>query len=235
MLVRLQLPLVVVVFLTATIFFANPYVVHAQSVKEIVTIRIHLQPGWNLVSMLGFHLEGLIYRQGDGAQAAFLYSPYEKEYIRIFPEEYSSKELERRLRPYYGDAEKDPEAMQKLIPMMLTSIWVYSATSRTYTYGIYDEIDFRRYGGSFPQGWNFMAVQPEFIGKNLNDFFGECSLEKAYTWNNSTQSWNRLDFNQVFSENRGPLLWEGFLLKFGSPCVRKIITPSPATPPSLPE
>jgi len=88
------------------------------------------------------------------------------------------------------------------------------------------------------QGWNFLVITPEMIGKNLNKLKGNCSIIKAYAWRpkswwSKKQTWDLIDLdNAPFSEN---VIGQGIVINTtNEKCHLGTSDSSSVSPPSLP-
>jgi len=167
-------------------------------------IRIHLNRGWNLITLPG---KGGELNKGNCER---MYG-----FVYMNNRYYTIKEAEEKLG---SDALKEY--------MRLHSFWIYTF-KRCYLefklveYTSYTELKLNN-------GWNFIPITEDMVGKSLSDIKGNCSFRKVYIWNAEKQIWDMLSESYVFKRNDLP---NGFVVYAEEDCGFGSIM----MPPPLPE
>ena len=167
-------------------------------------IRIHLNRGWNLITLPG---KGGELNKGNCER---MYG-----FVYMNNRYYTIKEAEEKLG---SDALKEY--------MRLHSFWIYTF-KRCYLefklveYTSYTELKLNN-------GWNFIPITEDMVGKSLSDIKGNCSFRKVYIWNAEKQIWDMLSESYVFKRNDLP---NGFVVYVEEDCRFGSIM----MPPPLPE
>ena len=82
------------------------------------------------------------------------------------------------------------------------SMWIYSREhlSLYVTYVSSAEIID---GLGMNAGWNFVAVNYDMVGKTLNEFKGSCDLARVYSYNNPSNSWEKVTDRKIVLADLG--------------------------------
>ncbi len=167
-------------------------------------IRIHLNRGWNLITLPG---KGGELNKGNCER---MYG-----FVYMNNRYYTIKEAEEKL---------GSDALREY--MRLHSFWIYTF-KRCYLefklveYTSYTELKLNN-------GWNFIPITEDMVGKSLSDIKGNCSFRKVYIWNAEKQIWDMLSESYVFKRNDLP---NGFVVYAEEDCGFGSIM----MPPPLPE
>lgn len=191
-----------------------------------------LQKGWNLIAFsenfpssayqLPSQVEGGVLppvnkalrefyeSYGDDEDAplyAFAYDISSKSYKRIFPS------------PEFELASGDPSA-----------IWVYAKESGEFVHFAPNVKPLSQI--QLDNGWNFLGINPEMVGKELGEIAGGCNIENAYAWGVERQTWDliALDGGQFSNDVVGL----GMVVKVSSDCTLGSNGGSTTAPPTLP-
>ena len=193
---------------------------------------IRLERGWNIVSSFtayawvasGGYDDIFSNASNYGIEAAYMYNPFDNEYVRIYPqfEEDKYETYARRLENTYSSG---------LSALLHSSIWVYS--NKTQTFNIEpvtdSDIPLSPNGVELRSGWNFIGINSAFLTKSLSGLRGNCTMQRAYMFNADTQSWRTIDItNYQFNSSD---LWQGAIVNVNNNCSLGSVVPSP---PSLP-
>jgi hypothetical protein len=171
------------------------------------TINIALSSGWNLISLPG---TGNLNRNNCGQEIyGFVYLKEEGRYVSLQEARdiLGSNGLQRHLR--------------------LNSFWAYSYEQCSLAFELDELTDLSEI--SLQEGWNFVSINDEMIGRQLSDFTDGCSLEKSYLWNSDRQEWIIISEDHRFEADK---LYGGFLTKVSNSCDLGWGLP---LPPELPE
>ncbi len=198
---------------------------------------VTLEKGWNLVTIYGINRE-IFYDIGSeadeksvndfGIKAIYFYDRDNKEYVRLHPNQESNKvnNLQSRLN-WQGNTEKRKEYAF----FTNSAVWIYSEKKQTFNFQTLDGPFFINYF-NLKQGWNFLYVTPEMIGKNLNDIKGNCNIQKSHAWWAERQEWDLIDLNDApFPEDS---VGYGIILKVSNDCKLGTSSGSSTNPPGLP-
>ncbi|RMF54686.1 hypothetical protein D6745_04515 [Candidatus Woesearchaeota archaeon] len=173
--------------------------------------KVKLERGWNLVGIPGT-LQRFMTSEctKDKKLIAFVYLKEEGKYVTL-----------QEAKRFYGT--ELGEFLAK------NAIWIYAYEScnleavlkeRTILNNIY-----------LTPGWNMIPITHEMIGKSFDELFGECSLERVYSWDKHNQEWHNLETSgKLLHEN---MINQGIIVKVGDYC--RLGSYGILTPPSLPE
>ena len=140
---------------------------------------VHLTEGWNIISFNAID-EKYISEETDvlqkrGITAVFMYNPFDKEYIRLYP----NFEIEK-MKQYVSEL-KINEQRDTLRNM---AIWVYSNKEQ--------DLRFNTMGTTYSvslmdlkKGWNFLAITNVFKDEinwdfTFDEYKGTCDIQKIY-------------------------------------------------------
>ena len=200
--------------------------------------EVSLEKGWNLVSIYSIR-QGADIDQSNwdreqikkqNIKAIFFYDPYNKEYIRTYPDIEKDKlqEFVEKIDPEGGG---DIDAYWRFTS---SSMWVYSNERQTVSFGTTDGPAPINYI-TLKSGWNFLTITPEMTDKSLKDIEGSCSITKAYLWDAQNQQWgtifNLLDDRNILKNEGG--LWNGLIVKVPNDCTLGSAS-GRVSPPELP-
>ncbi len=204
-------------------FFINQSSARAQvengdnlSNVDKTNISIYLHKGWNLVQGLsGVELvtggEGI---QADDIKAIFGLNPNNKKYVRFYP-----------------SMEKEEISNLRYVSNM--TFWVYSDKDGSIFYKpVKPEITkFTR-----PAGWNIISIEPEFIGKSLDQIKGDCIFEKAYWWSPREQKFVNVLNNFTEISKHSTNIGTGLVIKSTNECKLNVVSNNVniLPPPQLP-
>jgi len=179
---------------------------------------VQIREGWNLLS--GFHSPDQLESQvldSDQIKAIYAFQPLEKKYYRMYP---NQEEL----------------TWSKSEDILLnTGYWVYSE-SDAYTEYLFNEDDIISYEDrDIYQGWNFLGITPDMLGKSMNDILGSCDFEKVYHFESLIQEWSNNLVNDPFMDETLTNSARGLALavKVSDDC-QLGLTETTLAPPSIP-
>ncbi len=184
-------------------------------------VELELNEGWNIIAGTlpkdGISSNSEI--QASDIRAMWYYSPTQKKYILVYPK-------------------ADLESLQKEDEdIYLTSaMWIYSNKAGIIKYSTledYAPLENRQ----LYSGYNFVTITPDMDGKSLNDFKGNCEINKAYLWDVQNQQWgtilNLLDDKNILQKEAGA--GYGFIVKVLNDCsLSSAVNGGTITPPSIP-
>lgn len=226
---KIIMPIVLMTLVGLAIF-----VVAQQDVNEYNS-TMQLEKGWNLVSIytiddifesnLGSGYDS--YLEELGVKAVFFWDFQNKEYIRLYPnqEEEKVKQLLSRI-----DIAHDEDAQKDFYRVISSSMWVYTDKSSSVSYRA--ETPSSLSSLSLKSGWNFLTTIPKMMNKNLDEFKGDCNIQKAYFWNSEEQDWAMMPLDRKFMESE--LIGRGFIIKVLEDCTFGESESSTTSPPGLP-
>ena len=147
--------------------------------------NVNIEKGWNLI--YGFADVNQI-QEGDisksDIKAIYVLIPPTQKYIRLYPNAEN-----------YGIPDKDIDDI-----LLRTAFWVYSDSSATMEYKLYESFPLIREKELY-SNWNLFAVSPDFVFKDfnigllrdkflsLNEVKGNCNIQDAYFWDAKKQEW----------------------------------------------
>ena len=186
-------------------------------------ITVKVQKGWNLIPI---HNTGLFKYTQESIQALgdpsafFVYLPLKKKYVNT--------------REFKNDTDVK-EFQDNVDYLRLGAEWLYSEKNIDVPYfmkGIPSDLKVSLY-----QGWNLMAVPPQFYDKSFG--WGECAVEKIYLWDSVAQNWMSLPSEgiaQKFLEEvgDGDFVGDGIAVKIQNNCSLGKIKSIAPLPPSIP-
>lgn len=180
--------------------------------------------GWNLIygfispDQLSGHLEK------SSIKAVYAFNPAIQQYARMYPNREDSK------------ITIDDDLL------LQTAFWVYSDTETGETLnGMYNGDEYWMY--KLPQpisdlqlysGWNFVAIVPEMIGKNLDELKGSCIITRAYWWQPREQKFISVDLTNSDVLKSQQNVMSGMIIKVSSNCKLGSVEANVPSVPNLP-
>ena len=146
-------------------------------VEDNVLYTVSVSEGWNLLNGGVFVLGGITSQSiitKDDIMAIYYYSPIQRQYIRIHPNPDNEK-IQREKGLYGIDQNQTTSA----------ATWVYVKKEGMLQYETDDMLPTN--ARKLRQGWNFVSVTADNLGKNLDDFKGSCKIESVYYYLNGYQ------------------------------------------------
>lgn len=181
------------------------------------SLVVPIEKGWNLV----YGLDGVETPrdilsgseiQAQNIKAIYIYIPQINSYARVHPK----PEVEKILQYL---TENDVEN---------SVFWVYSDKQGTGRFNVDGPIPFEE--RILNKGWNFYPIYEEMVGKQINEFRGNCEVERIYAFEPTRQQW----INLIDEEMQRETLGLGIVVKVKNECrfgeVGDIVTPPPAIP-----
>ena len=120
---------------------------------------------------------------------------------------------------------------KKIYSAMMGSMWFYSPINCRMLHDVErfekgpEKSNLNLINGLFPS-WNFRYVTNSMSGKSLNEIKGTCNIASAYYFDSSTQSWDKIVFNEPLTQNKG------FVIKVSEECQWELT--DSMVPPGLP-
>jgi hypothetical protein len=177
------------------------------------TNEFKIEKGWNLISLDA--ISGGSNLDYDLVSAMWFYDLKSKEYIQIFPE----NEMQELARKGIGPSEME---------IAHSSIWLYSKSFQSIQRGNLRILSLEDF--VLNNGFNFININSNMIGRSLNEVKGSCEIEKVYFWNSVNQKWFEFSLSELIDEGYIGL---GLVIKVTSDCT--LGTPTEGTnPPGLP-
>lgn len=166
-------------------------------------VELDLYEKWNLVptylltTSIGYQPKGTCELQDF--LVIYGYDPVEREYVELHTYGKSFSDLESS----FSDFAKRSEDEKILMAIPYNSVWVYSLTECELVAELLTldkSIDIlllleqvREQGlANFAPGWNFWMGSTDMEGKSFDEIEGSCTIEEAYTFDASSQSWKAL-------------------------------------------
>ncbi len=168
-------------------------------------IKLGLQEGWNLITLPG---KGELSLGNCDALHGFVY--IDGEYLTM-------KNAEERL-----GREGLMEYLRK------HSFWAYSFKKCELEFKLEEYTPYT--GLELSEGWNFMPITADMVGKSLKDMQGNCEFQKTYLWDAKKQGWEEHNVESKFSDEHK---FKGLIVKTADSC--SLGQDSIPTPPPLPE
>lgn len=164
-------------------------------------VELDLHKKWNLVPiyfLLNEQQDEIQLEKGTCKLQDFLviygYSPVEKDYVKLHSYGKGANDLKNSIIDF-------KVADRTFVNTPFNSVWVYSINecelvaelSNTYKNLLLILEQGRSQGAtSFASGWNFWVGSADMEGKSFDEMKGSCTIEKAYTFDASSQSWKTL-------------------------------------------
>ncbi len=220
---KILIPITLIILIVFTsLVSATMNILEEYTTGNKYEVEVNIHTGWNIIT--GFYdvreIKGDSEIKRDDIKVIWYYSPVQKKYLQMHPN-MNDGEFERDFS-YYGDDS-----------IMTSAKWVYSEKSGLLKYSTirYDKLDKRK----LAQGWNFVSITPEMIGKDIDEIKGDCDVINLYHWSPRVQSFiNALEnFDEMTrnNENAG----YGFIMKVSNDCTLGEVSSSITPPPTLPE
>lgn len=180
-------------------------------------MKVPVEKGWNLVYGLNGAETPTDILSGSeisskNIKAIYVYLPQINSYGRIYP-----------------NPEADKISQYLTVSDLENSIyWVYSDKSGTGTFNVDEPMEFTQ--RILSPGWNFYPIYEDMVGKKVEEFKGNCNVEKVYAFDPTKQQW----INLMDEEMQQEALGLGIVVKVSNECkfgeVAGTITPPPTTP-----
>lgn len=182
-------------------------------------ITVQVENGWQLIQ--GFHPYSIIAGsqiKESNIKAVYMYIPDMNKYVEIYPDQKLDNEGVDQSDNYYDDNAG------------LYSFWVYIDNVGTQNKLIYKVHINDLNNIEMKKGWNFVGMNPKFIGRSINQLKGECIIEKVYYWSAPAKRWFEFSTSEIISDE---YLSRGLVIKVNGACSfsdSRIISPPPAIP-----
>lgn len=177
-------------------------------------IEVQVYNGWNLLTYFNpdYIAEESVIKKSD-ISAVFLYSPDLNKYIETYPNFNLPNSGLDSNDEYYDDASG------------FYAQWVYvNRPSETLIYeipwyqGIY-ESSLSEGIINMKKGWNFIGINPAFMGKTIEEVKGNCEIQKVAIWMNNEQDWDVQSSSAIQTRDfQNWLLGEGIIIKVADTC-----------------
>jgi len=168
-------------------------------------IAINLSEGWNLITLPG---RGKLSLGSCSSLYGFVY--IDNAYLSM--KKAREKLGEERLMEY----------------LRRHSFWAYSFRECHLDFKLEEFTSYTEL--TLGNGWNFLPVTLDMVGKSLDEIKGTCDFQKAYYWSSKEQRWEILDLNKELSDEQK---FSGLIAKVPDSCSMgdyEILSP-----PSFPE
>jgi len=195
--------LISILFLVLCVAFVSAEMIANSPDGYNHNVKVYVEQGWNLVLLVDLEdiLETSEIKQED-ILTTWVYSAEEKKYLQFYPN--------RSDIDFYYSKDRVSEYSDAMGRISLSSMWVYSKKAG---YLEYYRVDVPKIDNiTLLQGWNFLTITPEMVGKNLNELKSGCNVEKAFLFKN--QKWNALGSKTFDLASTGT----GFIVKVSSDC-----------------
>ncbi len=159
----------------------------------------------------------------------YAYNPVSKEYTKLY-EIGAAKNLETS----FSDFQRGLEPARIFAGTPFNSVWIYSSNECKLATEIPKQFEnmlatlkliVQGPGVTFASGWNFFFGGKDMQGKTLDEIKGSCNIEKAYSFDASSQSWKQLD--------KAPGPADNFIFKVTDKCMLGLPELT-ITPPEVP-
>lgn len=223
---KIIMPIALAVLLSLAVFVsANSFFTSDEGYKTKYTFNVDVEKGWNnLMTFYPQFIQSESEIKEQDVKAVFLYSPDKNKYVEIYPSFDLPNAGLNSNDEYYDDS------------ALFYSHWVYFDKSGTLTYSFrgYENIlenSLNENMIALKRGWNFVGINPSFIGKTLNEIKGDCNFEKVYLWMPQKQEWEEVSADEQIPPG---VLTNGLTLKVSSSCTLGSSS-SVINPPVIPE
>jgi hypothetical protein len=189
--------------------------------EDTITVSVHIQEGWNLVSNGVFAQSELIDQtseiKGEDILAMFYYNTEAKKYFQVYPND--EDDILGTSRGY------------TIIEQQVPATWIYSKRSGQLVFNTDDIFPVNE--RKIKAGWNFISLTPSLIENSENpdltfdDIKGTCDILKAYYFFDG--NWEEFTYPEMDST----LLGKGLAIKVTSDCHLSTSTEISA-PPGIP-
>jgi len=176
--------------------------VHENEINDCMTdctfnVELNLYKKWNLVPI--YLLDETTFQKGTCKLQDFLviygHDPIEKDYVKLHTYGKTFSDFESSVNDFrrIGESEKI---------LVGNSVWVYSLSECELVAELPNTLKnmlllFQKSKEQgmefyFAPGWNFWYGSIDMEGKSFDEIKGSCTIEKAYTFDASSQSWRAL-------------------------------------------
>src|SRR3989338_2770054 len=189
-------------FIFLSLIFLTPVVGLGEAQSETFSIELNVYKKWNLVPiyfLLDDQRDKIQLEKGTCKLQDFLviygYDPTKKDYDKLYTYGKSANNLKNSIIDLGGSGAQTVNAP-------FNSVWIYSlnecklATELSSGYkNVLLILEQGRESGAirFYSEWNFWTGSVDMEGKGFDEIKGSCTIEKAYTFDSSSQSWKKLE------------------------------------------
>lgn len=143
-------------------------------------VDLFIGSGWNVVLMPDLDMRESNFEQDsdikkEDIKVIFVYLPQTNKYYEAYP---NNDELMTALESL---SDEDKFFLNGV------SAWVYSEKSGHLKYSRIDVPKFDEI--ELLPGWNFLTLLPGMVGKTIDQFSGDCSIEKLAFWDGLPKGW----------------------------------------------
>jgi len=203
---------------------------------------VHLFKGWNIVSYYTidekYMYEDTEILQKNGITAVFMYNPFNKEYVRLYPDYDIEKAKQFSSQLKEADEQYTPEnSAYGDLGFGNMALWVYSNKEQDVQFNTKNTIYSVRHMG-LKKGFNFLAITNEFKDEinwdfTFDEYKGTCDIQKIYLWYGYNQKWQEVQLDTDFAFRDA--LWGGVILKVSNDCnLGEPVEKAPSAPPTIP-
>ena len=162
---------------------------------DTATIATTLSAGWNMIPFIySDTTASLSVTTNCVFDAGWVYSPLEKKYYPMTVDGGRFKITEdNRFSALYGTLESMKYATAA------GGAWAYVQNGCTITANYPSA--YEPASATLPVGWNFVRIAPWMAGKSLSQLGNDCNIEKIYSWQPSTQTWQKLYYLDTISSS----------------------------------
>ena len=206
------------------------------------TKEYKLLKGWNLV-----HYE-LAAKAADASEIKniyfFLFDPFEKEYFGGASEYFVSNKANLRIEKIigqYGNNVDDDLYIHTVATWLYLNEDIEIELTGFHEIRHWDDfLDSEASPFNLIKGWNLVPLNPLMQRKFLDDFKGDCNVERMYVFNSFNQKWDNLDFmvrGEGDFDKEDEELGRGLAMKVDNDCKFDFSGSSnvPDAPPTLPD
>jgi len=175
--------------------------VYSQIPNKVVNEEFQIYKGWNLVD---FPLYSDIIKYSDKLETSestvyfMLERPFSYNYVQgdDGARAYASKLVDNNIDDSILDA---------------TAVWFFSKTDLTFELyaatlpskeDLSNNIDSVNNAYQLFNGWNLVSINSLMIDRTLNDFKGNCDINKIYIFKSDLQEWQRVTFDEGASKEQ---------------------------------
>jgi hypothetical protein len=208
---KIILPVVLIMLVSLS------FLVNADAKIEVELFT--MEKGWNLLYGFGHPRQfwsNSELREETSIRVVYTLNPLTQEYAQLYPT------LERDKLVGLDDDE-----------ILNTALWVYSSESFETKYGLESDIvPFQE--RPLYQGWNFVGITNDMIGKTIAEMEGNCNVLKSYFYNAEQDetdrgtNWKNIPKNIALPEET---LYKGLVIKVESNCK---LDEDSLSPPAIP-
>jgi hypothetical protein len=206
---KIIMPIALLTLLSLAVFVSAWTIEYGTTINE----------GWNLVYAFiePEQIQGI---EPSNIKAIYGFMPTTQEYVRFYP-----------------NPEMDKITLMDGDQFRNTAFWVYSdaETGKEFN-GRYNGVEYWLAEEPIPynerqlyEGWNFVGITSDMVGKSVEEIKGTCSIEKQYIWISSEKKW------ATFPEMIYPsMAGKGFIIKVSEDCKLGTPTGEIDSPPTIP-